>query len=146
MSLADCIMCWNAVCTCGHDYKDWSEERLSEQIAMLERVLAEKQGPEELVTGLQRYEQFRDDPKPNTKISKIVVPTVRDKVQLLLALQYIHDASGIDSDYIAVNVLIHQYMRPDSIEVEAEICPLPPAGWVCTREVGHDGPCAAWPL
>lgn len=24
-------------------------------------------------------------------------------------------------------------------------CPVPPAGWYCTRERGHDGPCAAWP-
>lgn len=25
-------------------------------------------------------------------------------------------------------------------------CRLPPAGWRCTRPVGHDGPCAAWPV
>jgi hypothetical protein len=24
-------------------------------------------------------------------------------------------------------------------------CPVPPAGWYCTRERGHDGPCAALP-
>jgi hypothetical protein len=24
-------------------------------------------------------------------------------------------------------------------------CPRPPAGWVCTRKPGHDGPCAAVP-
>lgn len=24
-------------------------------------------------------------------------------------------------------------------------CVLPPKGWACTREPGHDGPCAAWP-
>lgn len=25
----------------------------------------------------------------------------------------------------------------------AQECPLPPAGWRCTRRAGHDGPCAA---
>lgn len=25
-------------------------------------------------------------------------------------------------------------------------CTRPPLGWVCTREAGHDGPCAAHPL
>lgn len=24
-------------------------------------------------------------------------------------------------------------------------CPLPPAGWFCTRPAGHTGPCPAWP-
>lgn len=24
-----------------------------------------------------------------------------------------------------------------------KVCPLPPSGWKCTREVGHTGPCAA---
>lgn len=26
------------------------------------------------------------------------------------------------------------------------ICTLPPAGWRCTRELGHEGPCAAVPI
>lgn len=26
---------------------------------------------------------------------------------------------------------------------KAQECPLPPAGWRCTRRAGHDGPCAA---
>lgn len=25
-------------------------------------------------------------------------------------------------------------------------CMRPPKGWVCTRDPGHDGPCAAWPV
>jgi hypothetical protein len=25
-------------------------------------------------------------------------------------------------------------------------CTVPPAGWYCTREPGHDGPCAAHPV
>lgn len=27
--------------------------------------------------------------------------------------------------------------------VVEECCDLPPLGWYCTREKGHDGPCAA---
>jgi hypothetical protein len=30
-----------------------------------------------------------------------------------------------------------------SIKKMAQECPLPPAGWRCTRRAGHDGPCAA---
>jgi len=25
-------------------------------------------------------------------------------------------------------------------------CQIPPTGWRCSREVGHEGPCAAWPV
>lgn len=28
---------------------------------------------------------------------------------------------------------------------EAEVCTVPPEGWVCTRPKGHTGPCAALP-
>lgn len=29
--------------------------------------------------------------------------------------------------------------------IQSQGCKLPPRGWVCTREPGHEGPCAAWP-
>jgi hypothetical protein len=41
--MSDCDRCWNTPCTCGHDYKNWSEERLSKQIKMLYKVLKAKQ-------------------------------------------------------------------------------------------------------
>lgn len=28
----------------------------------------------------------------------------------------------------------------------ARQCDKPPAGWRCSREPGHEGPCAAWPV
>ena len=28
-------------------------------------------------------------------------------------------------------------------EADAKVCQVPPPGWRCTREAGHDGPCAA---
>lgn len=30
--------------------------------------------------------------------------------------------------------------------VKPPVCDVPPAGWTCSREPGHDGPCAARPL
>jgi hypothetical protein len=33
-----------------------------------------------------------------------------------------------------------------SHKVPAQTCGKPPPGWYCTRELGHEGPCAAWPV
>jgi len=44
MALSDCVNCWETPCVCGHDYKDWSEEKIEKQIEMLENVLKSKQG------------------------------------------------------------------------------------------------------
>lgn len=45
MAMSDCVKCWDTPCTCGHDYKDWTEVRLEAQIAMLQKVLDEKRKP-----------------------------------------------------------------------------------------------------
>jgi hypothetical protein len=42
LALSDCIKCWSTPCECGHEYQDWTEERLKKQIRMLERVLIDK--------------------------------------------------------------------------------------------------------
>jgi len=34
--------------------------------------------------------------------------------------------------------------RPRDVTTKAD-CAKAPKGWRCTREAGHDGPCAAWP-
>jgi len=26
MGLSDCLKCWGTLCTCGHEYRDWSTE------------------------------------------------------------------------------------------------------------------------
>ena len=44
MALSDCVKCWDTPCSCGHDYETWNEQRLKEQIEMLQRVLKRKQG------------------------------------------------------------------------------------------------------
>lgn len=30
MGLGDCSKCWEAVCICGHSYKDWTQKRKQE--------------------------------------------------------------------------------------------------------------------
>jgi hypothetical protein len=37
-------------------------------------------------------------------------------------------------------------VRSEPAQDSDQICRIPPAGWVCTRRAGHDGPCAALPL
>jgi hypothetical protein len=36
--------------------------------------------------------------------------------------------------------------RSSAGETTPPACDVPPAGWTCSREAGHDGPCAARPL
>ena len=42
MSLSDCVKCWDTPCRCGHDYKDWSDSQLAEQIMMLTKLRDDK--------------------------------------------------------------------------------------------------------
>lgn len=49
-------------------------------------------------------------------IKEIHVPTQHDKEQLLMALQYLHDCY-IDTDFLAVNSLVHLYQNPERIIV-----------------------------
>jgi len=51
---------------------------------------------------------------------KITVKSKRDKDQLLLAFKYLHDNPIINTDYMAVNYLVHIYTDPDIIEIEEE--------------------------
>lgn len=39
-------------------------------------------------------------------------------------------------------LILAEIERLDRAQLAQE-CPLPPAGWRCTRRAGHDGPCAA---
>jgi hypothetical protein len=39
MSLSDCEKCWETPCTCGWDYIGWSEDKLKEQIEVLQNIL-----------------------------------------------------------------------------------------------------------
>lgn len=68
---------------------------------------------------LDKYDETKDQTEQlYVTINKIIVPTERDKQQLLEAFKYIHDLRCIDSDYMAVNTLMHMYQAPQLIEVK----------------------------
>lgn len=57
------------------------------------------------------------DKQSHVNITKIIVPTEYDKQQLLLAFKYIHYLSDLDTDYKAVNTIVHLYLSPDLVEI-----------------------------
>lgn len=68
--------------------------------------------------GLKRYSKkynFENGKNP-VDIKQIVVNSEEAKQQLLLAFEYLHN-QDIDTDLLAVNVLVHQYLAPDNIIV-----------------------------
>jgi aminopeptidase-like protein len=46
---------------------------------------------------------------------KIIVPTKEDREELMSAFEYIHN-SNIDTDFVAVNQLAHEYLDSERIE------------------------------
>lgn len=42
MSLSDCPKCWETPCICGHEYEDWSTDKIEDLIDVLKKVLEEK--------------------------------------------------------------------------------------------------------
>lgn len=51
---------------------------------------------------------------------KILVPTDEDKEELIKAFKHIHD-SDIDTNFVAVNQLVHQYLEDNNIVVNLEL-------------------------
>lgn len=51
---------------------------------------------------------------------KIVVPRDEDKKEIMDAFSHIHD-SDIDTDFVTVNQLVHEYLTGDNIIVDAEL-------------------------
>ncbi len=41
--MSDCEKCWDTPCTCGYEYRNWRVENLEKLIAVLQRVLNERQ-------------------------------------------------------------------------------------------------------
>ena len=81
---------------------------------------------------LKRYEDYgyREFPDNIKRVKftkfKIVVPTQKDKEQLQAAFEYLHSQWDIDTDFIAVNQVIHEYDQddpkiPDNIIVDKAI-------------------------
>jgi len=67
--------------------------------------------------GMAKYDEAKGDDQRWVNITEIVVPSEHDKEQLLLALKYLHDCY-IDTDFMAVNALVHQYQCPERITVK----------------------------
>lgn len=73
---------------------------------------------------MKKYEDYQEDKTKDdltdeewkklrwTKY-KIVVPTQEDKKELEEAFEHLH-YSDIDTDYIAVNQLVHEYITPEN--------------------------------
>lgn len=66
----------------------------------------------------RRLAHYRENDNKWVKITKIVVPTQEDKVQLLLASEYIHNLRNIDTNINGANMIAHLYTHPDLIVVE----------------------------
>jgi hypothetical protein len=64
--------------------------------------------------GLQR---FKKNTQPTFEIKGITVDSEESKKQLMLALAYIHDWADVDTNFVAVNTLIHLYKNPNLITV-----------------------------
>ena len=47
MGLVHCDKCWDNICSCGYEYKNWSTLRLKEQIKMLQKLVDKKESSEE---------------------------------------------------------------------------------------------------
>jgi len=48
---------------------------------------------------------------------KIIVPTIRDKQEIMESFKYFHD-EGYDPDFISCNQLVHEYLNGDNIIVD----------------------------
>ncbi len=58
--------------------------------------------------------RYPSKPRKNFRFTqfKIVVPTEKDKKEIMDAFQYLHNCD-IDTDYVTVNQLVHQYIHGD---------------------------------
>lgn len=82
-------------------------------VSEVDRELCAAQGQPNLV----RFTEDGDN--QFVTISEITVPTQYDKEQILMALKYLHDCY-INTDFLAVNALVHMYHDPDKIVVRGE--------------------------
>ncbi len=67
--------------------------------------------------------KYQDYKKNKTKFIKykIVVPTKKDKKELEDAFEHFHYSSDVDTDYIVVNQLIHEYLGLNNIIVDKKL-------------------------
>jgi hypothetical protein len=75
-------------------------------------------GKNETDYGLDHYTDFVNEKLEQINITEIVVPTYRDKEQLLKAFHYLHDNCLLDIGYCAINTIAHIHIKPNLIRVQ----------------------------
>jgi len=81
---------------------------------------------------MKRYEDYQENkekpclnPEEIKKVEwtkyKIVVPSQEDKRELLDAFKHFHDSLGIDTDFIVVNQIAHEYLTGNNIVIDQEL-------------------------
>lgn len=63
---------------------------------------------------MKRYEYYKNMVDVKWTKYKIVVPTEHDKEEVQKALEHCHDSKDIDTDFVTVNQLVHEYSHEDS--------------------------------
>lgn len=82
----------------------------------MEEIEYEAWDYEKVTEGLEKFEDNK--PTEYVIITEIVVPSERDKAQLLKAFKYIHNLRELDTNFVAVNAVSHLYLQPDLIKVK----------------------------
>jgi len=65
---------------------------------------------------MKKYDDFKDIASVDWTKYKIIVPTQKDKEELIEAFNHFH-YSDIDTDYVTVNQLAHEYLDGSNIIV-----------------------------
>jgi lipoate synthase len=74
------------------------------------------------VTNMKTYQDFNDEiEKVVWTKYKIVVPTEEDKKEVQSALEHCHDSRDIDTDFVTVNQLVHEYEHHDESDKYSNI-------------------------
>lgn len=81
------------------------------------------------MSDLKRYSDYASNPKEWANVDKekidwtkfkIIVPTIKDKSDMIKAIEHFHN-QGFDSDIIAVNQLAYEYLDGNNIIVDSEL-------------------------
>ncbi len=62
---------------------------------------------------MNRYDQCAPNSKQKWVDFRIVVPDEETKQQMEAAFEYLHDNPLIDTDFMAVNAVVHGYLTPE---------------------------------
>lgn len=64
-------------------------------------------------------------------------------MNLMAGLHFLAAGIGVFYNFVQRQIDIE---KADADEILGQGCEVPPPGWWCSREPGHDGPCAARPI